>query len=136
MKHLSRLGITALILCGVLVSMQNNHAAPDSDDTERVLRHIVLFKFNDDATDEQIAEVEAAFAALPSQIDSIHDFEWGVNNSPEGHNKGLTHCFLVTFQDEEGRAEYLPHAAHLAFVAKLGPILDDVLVVDYWSAEE
>ncbi len=136
MKHLSRLAFTVLILCGVLASMQSNHAAPDSDDAERLLRHVVMFKFTEDATEGQIGEIEAAFAALPSQIDTIHDFEWGTNNSPEGIAKGFTHCFLVTFQSEEGRAAYLPHEAHQAFVAKLGPILDDVLVVDYWTEEE
>lgn len=116
--------------------MQTNQAAPESDNAERLLRHVVMFKFKEDATQEQIGEIEQAFAALPSQIDTIHDFEWGTNNSPEGLEKGFTHCFLVTFRDEEGRTAYLPHEAHQAFVAKLRPILDDVLVVDYWSAEE
>lgn len=136
MKHFPRLTIAALILCGVLISMQSNQAAPDADETQRVLRHVVLFKFKEDATEEQIQEIETAFAALPSQIDAVHDFEWGTNNSPEGLEKGFTHCFLVTFRSEEARAAYLPHAAHQAFVAKLQPILEDVLVVDYWTPEE
>lgn len=136
MKQFTRLSIAVLILCGVLASMQSNQAAPDQEESQRVLRHVVLFKFKEDATEEQIREIETAFAALPSQIDSVQDFEWGVNNSPEGLEKGFTHCFLVTFQNEEGRAAYLPHAAHQAFVAKLRPILDDVLVVDYWTPEE
>ena len=136
MKHLSRFTIAFLILCGVFVSMQSNHAAPETDEQARVLRHVVLFKFKEDATEAQIREIETAFAALPSQIDAVHDFEWGTNNSPEGLEKGFTHCFVVTFNDEEGRAAYLPHEAHQAFVAKLRPILDDVLVVDYWTPEE
>ena len=136
MKQLTRLSIAVLILCGVFISMQNNQAAPKPDEAKRVLRHVVLFKFKEGATEKQIHEIEEAFAALPSQIDTIRDFEWGTNNSPEDHAKGFTHCFVVTFDNEEGRAAYLPSAAHQAFVAKLRPILDDVLVIDYWNSKD
>lgn len=97
------------------------------------LRHIVLFKFKDSSTPEDIRRIEEAFASLPSQIDEIKDFEWGTNNSPEGLDKGFTHSFLVTFDSEEGRDIYLPHPAHQEFVDLVGPHVDDVLVVDYWA---
>ena len=77
--------------------------------------------------------MEAAFVALPSKIAEIKDFEWGLNNSPEGLDKGFTHCFFLTFDSEEGRAVYLPHPAHKAFGKVLGPHLEDVLVLDYWT---
>ena len=74
-----------------------------------------------------------AFVALPEKIPQIRAFEWGTNNSPEGLNKGLTHCFLLTFNSEEDREIYLPHPDHKAFGALLQDILEDVTVVDYWS---
>lgn len=95
------------------------------------LKHAVFFKFKDDATDEEIRNIEEAFAALPSKIDAIKAFEWGRNNSPERHSHGFTHCFMVTFEDEEGRAAYLPHPAHQAFVEILKPSLDKVRVLDF-----
>jgi hypothetical protein len=111
--------------------------ADDSDAvSNRLLRHVVCFKFKAEATEEQIREVEDEFARLPSQIDSIVDFEWGTNNSPEDHAKGFTHCFIVTFRDEEGRTAYLPHEAHQAFVQIVGPIVEDVFVIDYWTPAE
>ncbi len=94
-------------------------------------RHVVLFKFKKDAPAEKIAELEKAFAALPEKIDTITDFEWGTNVSPEGHDKGFTHCFLVTFKDKAGLEVYLPHPAHKAFVELLKPLMEDVTVVDY-----
>lgn len=106
-----------------------------ADGKSGLLRHVVLFAFNEDATAEQIAEVETAFAALPGKIDEIKDFEWGTNNSPEQLNDGLTHCFFVTFANEEGRAAYLPHPAHKEFVSILKPILKKVVVLDYWVKE-
>ena len=98
-----------------------------------MLRHVVLFKFKDTATPEQIKTVEEAFRALPSKIKEIKDLEWGTNNSPEGLNEGLTHCFFVTFASEKDREIYLPHPDHKAFGEILKPILDKVVVVDYWA---
>ena len=100
---------------------------------KKQLRHVVLFKFKESATPEDIAKVEDAFAALPRKIPQIKDYEWGINNSPEGLDKGFTHCFFLTFDSEEDRAIYLPHPDHKAFGGVLGPFLEDVLVLDYWN---
>jgi hypothetical protein len=94
-------------------------------------RHVVLFKFKDSATPEQVKAVEAAFLALPTKINTIVSLEWGTNVSPENKNDGYTHCFFVTFKDKAGVDVYLPHPAHKEFGAQLRPILDKVLVVDY-----
>ncbi|WP_234364098.1 Dabb family protein [Lunatibacter salilacus] len=109
--------------------------SPDKTATmdKPLLRHVVLFKFKDETSAEDVKKVEDAFIALGDQIPEIRDFEWGTNNSPEGLNKGLTHCFFVTFESEEDREIYLPHPAHKAFVDVLSPHLDDVTVVDYWA---
>ena len=93
------------------------------------------FKFKDEVTKEQIQEVVDAFAALPSKIDSILDFEAGTDVSVEGKSKGFTHGFVVTFPSAKGREIYLPHPAHQEFVKLVGPRLADVLVFDYWTAK-
>ena len=95
------------------------------------IRHVVMFRFTEDADPAAIARVEEAFAALPSQIPQIRDFEWGTNNSPEGLDMGYTHVFLVTFDNDADRAAYLPHPAHQEFVQLLGGIIDEVHVLDY-----
>jgi len=97
------------------------------------LRHVVLFKFKETSSEEEIQEVEEAFNALPSKISEIKDYEWGINNSPEGLNKGLTHCYFLTFDTEKDRDAYLPHPDHVAFTEIAGPHIADVLVVDYWT---
>ena len=97
------------------------------------LRHLVLLKFKETATQADKYKVEQAFSELPSLIEQIKEFEWGLNNSPENLNKGYTHGFLITFDNETDRDLYLPHPDHKAFVKVLEPILDDVLVVDYWT---
>lgn len=95
------------------------------------IRHLVLLKFKATVTAPEIQAIEAEFAGLRSKISAVQSLEWGTNNSPEGLAKGFTHCFNLTFADDAGRAAYLPHPAHLAFVDVLKPALDDVLVLDY-----
>ena len=101
----------------------------------KLLRHVVLFKFKDGTSPAEIKKVEDAFRGLPSKIKEIRDFEWGTNNSPENLAQGFTHCFLVSFTSEKDREIYLPHPAHQAFVEVLKPILDKVLVIDYWASK-
>ena len=105
-------------------------------DVPRPLQHVVFFKFKEDASDDRVAEVEQAFASLPSKLDAIKAFEWGRNNSPEKHDDGFTHCFLVTFDSEDGRGQYLPHPDHQAFVEVLKPVLDKVRVLDFWDTQD
>lgn len=100
-----------------------------------LLRHVVLFKFKDGTSPENVRKIEDAFRALPGRIDAIHDFEWGTDVSTEGRAQGFTHCFVVTFKTQADLATYLPHPAHDEFRSILGPHLDKVLVVDYWAKE-
>jgi lysophospholipase L1-like esterase len=100
---------------------------------DRLLRHVVLFKFKEGVTAPQVQEVVVAFSALPGRISEIQAFEWGTDVSVENKADGFTHCFLVTFRDEKGRETYLPHPAHQEFVKLVGPRIDKVLVFDYWT---
>ena len=105
----------------------------ENEQKMKKLRHLVLFKFKETASSADIIKVEKAFANLPSKIEEINGFEWGINISPENLNKGFTHGFLLTFSSEEDRDIYLPHPDHKAFGKIIEPILEDVLVVDYWT---
>jgi len=120
-----------LILLTMLFAM--TASAQTKKESGKLLQHVVLFKFKDDAKAEDVKKVEEAFIALKSQIKEIKAVEWGLNNSPENLNQGFTHCFLVSFASEKDREIYLPHPKHKEFVAKLGPVLDKALVIDYWQ---
>lgn len=99
------------------------------------LMHVVSFKFKPAATPEQIAQVVESFRDLKKKIPGIQHFEWGTNVSPEKHDKGFTHGFILTFNSEKDRDAYLVHPDHQAFGKGLGPILADVFVIDYWARE-
>lgn len=103
---------------------------------ENEFRHVVLFKFKESATPEQVKGIETAFAGLPGKIDAITGYEWGLSESVEGLNDGFTHCFFVTFKDKAGLEVYLPHPAHKEFGEKLRPLLDKALVFDYTAKKD
>ena len=105
----------------------------DDGRPKRKLRHIVCFRFKEDATQMKIDSVVREFAAMEKKIPQIRDFEMGTNNSPENLNNGFTHCFVVTFWGGKGRETYLPHPAHNIFVVILKPILGEVFEFDFWS---
>ena len=106
-------------------------AAPDKAGGK--LFHVVSLKFKPAATKDQIKAVEEAFANLKEKIPGITSLDWGTNVSPEKHDKGFTHCFVLSFASEKDRDAYLPHPEHKAFGKVLGPVLEDVMVIDFWS---
>ena len=124
--------ITLLVISLLWLNSCAKKTAETNMNTKQ-LRHVVLFKFKKEAPPAAIKKIEDAFIGLPATIKTIKSFEWGLNNSTEGLDKGLTHCFFVTFNSEKDRDEYLPHPAHLKFVAVLKPYLEDAVVVDYWA---
>ncbi len=122
-----------LALLILLVSLTSFSFGADKEKSAPQLRHVVLFGFKADVTPDQVKTVESAFLALPTQIKCIKSLEWGTDISPEGLQKGHTHCFFLTFNSEKDRDEYLAHPAHKAFGAMLGNKLSTVTVVDYWA---
>jgi hypothetical protein len=106
-----------------------------SQASKKELRHVVLFGWKANADTASINRVVDAFKALPGQIKTIRRFEWGINNSPENLNQGLTHCFLLTFASEKDRDDYLVHPDHKAFTQLLPGLLDKVTVFDYWAQQ-
>jgi heme-degrading monooxygenase HmoA len=110
-------------------------AARAAKEEQKMLRHIVLYKFKDNLTPGEVQEVIDAFAALPKKIDTIAGFERGTNVSPEEKSEGLTHAFVVTFRDEAGRDAYLKHPEHLKYVEVVRNRRDKVVVFDYWTAD-
>lgn len=123
------------LLLALLVVVSLSTFAADTPAKSKRLLHVVSFKFKPEATKGQIDDVVAAFRDLKKKIPGIQDFSWGTNVSPEKHDKGFTHGFILSFKSEKDRDAYLVHPDHKAFGKALGPILADVFVIDYWAQE-
>ncbi|KAI9773723.1 MAG: hypothetical protein M1839_002021 [Geoglossum umbratile] len=122
-----------------------------------VIVHIVLFEFNPSATPEAIQDVCQRMLALKDQC--IHPTTnkpylkssiGGRDNSPEelqvsiyglsvGSNtdlamsqRGMTHAFIVEFENEADRNYYINgDPVHRAFVSSLGYVVARVQVLDF-----
>ena len=116
-------------LASVLVLLTMNANAADK------LQHVVILKFKNTATPEGIKKVEDAFRELKEKIPQMVNLEWGTNVSKEKRDKGFTHCFIVTFKNEQDRDTYIAHPDHKAFGKVLGPVLEDVFVIDFWAKD-
>lgn len=96
-----------------------------------MIRHILLIRFKTDALATEIEKLRILFESMPEKVEGVVSVEWGLNDSPEGKNKDFTHSVLMTFENEEGRGNYLPHPEHEALKAVFRPLLDDIIVFDY-----
>jgi len=118
-----------ITLIPVLILLAMNASAAEK------LQHVVSFKFKSGASSEEIKKVEADFHGLKEKISEIVKLEWGTNVSKEKHDKGFTHCFILTFKNEQDRDAYIVHPDHKAFGKMLGPVLEDVFVIDFWAKD-
>ncbi len=100
-----------------------------------MLRHVVCFQFKEDVSEARRKKAVKDFLALKKQIPEILKFEGGDNISIEGHDKGFTHCFVLTFKNEADRNIYLDCEPHIVLANKNKPLLKDLFVVDYWGKE-
>src|SRR4051812_49924359 len=140
MNHLHYTALLAVagLLFVVAVALAAEPAARGASEGEAKrgeLFHVVSLKFKPGATPEQIGLVEKSFEGLKEKIPGIKSLKWGTNVSPEKHDKGFTHCFVLTFATAKDRDAYLVHEDHKAFGQVLGPVMADVMVLDFWAKQ-
>ena len=97
------------------------------------VQHIALFRFKEGTSDSVIRQALDDLRRLAKVIPGISQFSIGRNNSPEGLADGLTHGFVMTFQDAAARDTYLRHPEHEKFKAFVLPHIAKVVVFDYES---
>jgi hypothetical protein len=117
------------------VSWQIGACGSDSEasmENTRV-RHILMTRLREGTSPERFLAVAEAFREMAGKIEGIVGFEYGLNNSAEGKNHGLTHIITLTFASAEARDAYLPHPQHLQFAHWVGQqdMIEELLVFDY-----
>jgi hypothetical protein len=97
-----------------------------------MIRHIVLIRFRNDLTEEEIAKLLAPLAPLSKRLGITA--VWGKSESPEKIERGFLHGFVADFASWEALASYQDDAEHKAFgaglVAHAEGGLDGILVFD------
>ncbi len=119
------------LLTLTMLSLTSLHAQKNKE-TEKQLRHVVLFTFKATSSAKSVDSVVKAFNNLYGSVPQVKKMEWGLNMSPEHLDQGFTHCFVLTFSSEKDLASYQLHPAHKDFQTMLKPHMDKVFVVDYF----
>lgn len=93
--------------------------------------HIVLFKFKESATEQQINQVFTELVALKEKLPHL------ITSASAGKNftnrsKGFTHGYVIELPSKQALQEYAVHEDHVKIINTLiAPIKDDVMAVDY-----
>jgi Stress responsive A/B Barrel Domain len=94
-----------------------------------LIRHIVMFRFKPEATEDERAGLHAMLRALPAQISEIVEFESGADvvRRPRSFDLAL----VASYADLEALARYTDHPAHIPVVERSRQICEQVVSVDY-----
>ncbi|CAJ2649993.1 stress-response A/B barrel domain-containing protein HS1-like [Trifolium pratense] len=96
-----------------------------------IVKHIVLAKFKDEFSEQQIEEQIKGYANLVNLIPQMKSLHWGKDISAENLHQGFTHVFESTFESVEAIAEYVAHPAHVEYANLFLSSLEKVIVIDY-----
>jgi len=77
------------------------------------ITHVVLFKFKPTSSEQDIQACFSQLAELTQALPIIRSYQFGQYSSQEGLNQGFTHGFVMTFDNEADRDEYLVHPEHV-----------------------
>ncbi|PYI10635.1 dabb-domain-containing protein [Aspergillus sclerotiicarbonarius CBS 121057] len=104
-----------------------------------MITHIVQFQFKSSTSTEKIQEACAHLVSLKekclhptTQQPYIRSFKAGKQDSPEGMNNGITHVFVMQFENNQDREYYLTKdPAHIGFVKSIDGLVEKIQVVDF-----
>jgi hypothetical protein len=99
-----------------------------------MIRHCVLLRFRDDATEDQRRAVLDGLASLPTAIDAIERYDFGLDAVGAVENWDL--AVTADFADIDGYLEYAGHPAHVWLVTEhISPILAERAAVQFVIAD-
>ncbi len=99
-----------------------------------MIRHVVMFKFKEEAEGrtkaENLAITQAMLEALPSKIDLIRASTVSINSS-DADQTNYDLCLICDFDSFEDLAAYIVHPDHKAVGAFMRPVRLDRACVDF-----
>ncbi|GAA4581649.1 hypothetical protein GCM10023194_13620 [Planotetraspora phitsanulokensis] len=97
---------------------------------ETMFRHVVMFTWTEDATEDQKAEVATRLRELPAVIGQLRDYVVGAD---AGINEGnFDFAVVADFDSPEDYLVYRDHPTHRAVIAEfIAPIMASRAAVQY-----
>lgn len=95
-----------------------------------MIKHIVLFRFTDESTEEQRAALVDELNGFPAKFPAMQNWTLGLNRS--SRDDRFTHGFVVEFDTEDLLEGYLRSDTHETFVReRFRPIIAERAIVSY-----
>ena len=95
-----------------------------------MIKHILLFRFTDDSTDQQRQSMLDELATFPAQYPAMRSWTMGENRS--SRDDRFSHGFVVEFETEEQLVDYLATETHERFVReRFKPIIAERTIFSY-----
>jgi hypothetical protein len=93
-----------------------------------MLKHVVLLKFKESVTEEQIADLKKSLLALPKKIKEIKGYECGSDRRP---TKNFDFALVSTFDDVEALKCYHVNPDHVDVLTKVRNMSARIEAVDF-----
>ena len=105
-----------------------------------MVRHVALFRFRPDLSEQDVTDLLAGFAHLVDRIDGFRGVHFGRNISPEQLDQGFRHGIIADFDDMDSLKSYLADSAHVRLADRVLAALAtgverDVIVFDLEFAD-
>jgi hypothetical protein len=98
-----------------------------------MLRHVVLFRWTEQASQEAIETIAGDLSRLPGAIAEILDYRFGpdagIHRSADVAN--WDYAVSADFASVDDFATYRDHPAHLALIGRIAPLLADRAAVQF-----
>lgn len=95
-----------------------------------MIRHVVMFRFKQEATDAQKRAIAENLTRLPGKIDVIRRYEFGPDAGLSEGNFDFT--VVADFDSEDDYRSYAAHPDHQALIADhIRPVLAERSAVQY-----
>ena len=94
-----------------------------------MLRHVVIIKFKEEVTNNQINDLTKRLRALPKYIKEIKSYEIGkdVLHLPRSYD----YAVVEKFSNVEEQEKYQRHSEHLKVIEFIKPMCANIISVDY-----
>jgi len=93
-----------------------------------MIRHVVMFRRQEDLTDEAVSAAFVDNIHIMSGIEGVSNLDFGPVVASQRH--GYTHALVCDITDRAALAAYGPHPLHQQFAAITRPMMAEVMVID------
>jgi hypothetical protein len=95
-----------------------------------MFRHVVMFRWREDADQAAVAAARVALSELASAIPDVRSLSFGADAGVREGNYDMV--VVVDFEDVDGYRVYADHPAHLALISDhLLPLITERAAVQY-----